>query len=304
MADQQQRFCHDEKLVRRFGLKVSSVMLKSCDDGVLTLTMNTPEKLNAWTGPMMLTLRDEFKRAAKDANTQVLILTGSGSYYCAGVSLADTIRPMMPRSLHRMIVQNNQALFDVFLDFPKPIIIACNGPAIGASVTSASLCDAIIAADSATFSTPFAQLCIPPEGCSSVHFARMLGEANAEAMLGEKGWKPTAMEAKNIGLVRQVVPADELMDTARKLALQWVAEGRKRTIPADGDRDELKEVNARESVALADAFLSTGFMRAQEAHLKKKAAAEENGKKKQAKLKQAKFFSVLATTRPVWSLLL
>merc|ERR1712106_749638 len=114
------------------------------------------------------------------------------------------------------------AVFDSFLDVPKPIIIAANGPAIGACVTSASLCDAIVASEKATFLVPFARLSIPPEGCSSVHFERMLGKEAARKML-EEGWKPSAAEAKEIGLVR-----------AQELAEQWVAAGKVKQIPAGG----------------------------------------------------------------------
>lgn len=70
-----------------------------------------------------------------------------------------------PQKLHDFIVRNNAAIFDAFLDFPKPLIVAANGPAIGACVTSATLCDAIIASEKATFSTPFAKLGIVPEVC-------------------------------------------------------------------------------------------------------------------------------------------
>lgn len=96
--------------------------------------------------------------------------------------------------------------------FPqKPIIVAANGPAVGGVVTSASLCDAIIASDTATFSTPFSALGLVPEGCSSVHFERIMGgRKNAQRMLGPEGWKPTAEEAKEVGLVSEVVPHDQV----------------------------------------------------------------------------------------------
>ena len=69
-----------------------------------------------------------------------------------------TIQPMHPQKLHDFICKNNAAIFDAFIDFPKPLMVAANGPAIGACVTSATLCDAIIASEKATFSTPFAKL--------------------------------------------------------------------------------------------------------------------------------------------------
>ena len=234
-------------------------MLSSTKNNVTTLTMNDPKKLNGWTGPMMLTLRDRFVQHAQDPDTKVLILTGADPYYCAGVNLSATIQPMHPRKLHEMIRTSNQAVFDSFLDFPKPIIVAANGPAIGACVTSASLCDAIVASEKATFVVPFARLSIPPEGCSSVHFQRMLGPQAAGKMLNE-GWKPSAAEALEIGLVKEVVEHENLLARAQELGEKWAREGKKKEIPAGGTVEEYKAVNARESLELADAFLSYNFL--------------------------------------------
>ena len=122
--------------------------------------MNDPKKLNGWTGPMMLTLRERFQQHATDPETKVLILTGADPYYCAGVNLSAAIQPMHPRKLHGLIRTNNQAVFEAFLDFPKPIIIAANGPAIGACVTSASLCDAIVASEKVRTPAPTLALAV------------------------------------------------------------------------------------------------------------------------------------------------
>ena len=106
---------------------------------------------------------------------------------------------------------------------------------------------------------PFARLHIPPEGCSSVHFERMMGAEAANKMLKD-GWKPTAAEAKEIGLVKEVVSHEELLSRAQSLGEQWAKEGRKKTIPAGGSVEEYKKVNAKESLDLADAFLSYNFL--------------------------------------------
>merc|ERR1712062_325431 len=241
-------------VLNKMGKIDPKLVLSSTKNNVTTLTMNDPKKLNGWTGPMMLTLKDRFEYHAKDPETKVLILTGADPYYCAGVNLSATIQPMHPKKLHTMIRTSNQAVFDSFLDFPKPILVAANGPAIGACVTSASTCDAILASEKATFLVPFARLSIPPEGCSSVHFERMLGQKAASRMLKE-GWKPTAVEAAMIGLVREVVDHENLLARAQELGEQWVAEGKKKEIPAGGTVEEYKAVNARESLELADAFL-------------------------------------------------
>jgi enoyl-CoA hydratase/carnithine racemase len=252
--------------------------------------MNTPERLNGWTMEMMDALKEGFRVAARDDETRVLVLTGADPYYCAGVNLAATLRLGHPRKLHTMIVEQNQALFDAFLDFPKPLLVAVNGPAIGASVTSATLCDGIIASEKATFSTPFAALGITPEGCSSVHFAHILGLANAERMLGEEGWKPTAEEALEAGLVQWVAPHDKLEEESRRIAQEWIASGATRSFRGGSKRDELKTVNASESVALADAFLSTPFLKAQFKFLW--------SKKKRG---PAVMFLTMLITRPLWS---
>ena len=185
---------------------MSDLMLQSDRNGVRTLTMNNPKRLNGWTQPMMAALKSALKAADADDSVKALILTGTDPYYCAGVNLGGTIQLAHPRKLHAMIVEHNQALFEAFLKIGKPILIAANGPGIGACVTSATLCDGIIASEKATFSTPFSALGVAEEGCSSVHFERIMGAANARRMLGPEGWKPTGAEALEIGLVQWCVP--------------------------------------------------------------------------------------------------
>jgi len=268
-------------------------ILTQKSDGVTTLTMNRPARLNGWTLEMMDALRQALDAAAGDVDTRVVILTGADPYYCAGVNLASTLRPAHPRRMRALIIQHNQALFDMFLDFPKPLLVAVNGPAIGASVTSATLCDGIIASERATFSTPFAALGIPPEGCSSVQFARIMDTANAARMLGEEGWKPTAREALEAGLVEWTAPHEKLAHTARGIALQWIAEGANRHFRGGSTRAELKAVNASESIALADAFLGAAFIRGQFRFLSRK-----------RKWGPAAMFLGMLVTRPLWSRLL
>jgi peroxisomal 3,2-trans-enoyl-CoA isomerase len=262
-------------------------------EGVTTLTMNTPARLNGWTQEMMAALWAGMSDAAQDDETRVLVLTGVDPYFCAGVNLAGAFKLGHPRKMHETIVQNNEALFNRFLDFPKPMLIAVNGPAIGASVTSATLCDGIIASKKATFSTPFARLGVTPEGCSSVHFARLMGEENARRMLGPEGWRPNAEEALEAGLVQWVVPHDQLGDEADRIAREWINSGAQRSFRGGSERDELKAVNARESVELADAFLGAAFLKAQFKFLKSK-----------KKWGPAAMFLAMLVLRPIWARLL
>lgn len=263
------------------------------DDGVTTLTMNHPARLNGWTVELIEALEAGLTRASQDDATRALILTGAGRYYSAGVNLGGSLKLEHPKRLHAFIVEKNKALFQMFIDFPKPILAAVNGPAIGAPVTSATLCDGIIASEGATFSTPFARLGVTPEGCSSVVFPRLLGEDNARRMLEAEGWQPTAAEAKEIGLVQWVAPHDELLAEATKIARGWIAEGRRRTYPLGMSRDELSEINARESIDLAYAFLSPPFLMGQAKFLWSK-----------KKRPLALMFLSLRAAHPAWSRLL
>lgn len=271
----------------------NELVLWETRDHVTTLTMNNPRKLNGWTEPMLLALRAAMKRAADDPETSALILTGTDPYYCAGVNLSAVVSPDHPAKLHAFIAEQNEALFEGFLGFPKPILVAANGPAIGASVTSASLCDAIVASENATFSTPFAKLGVTPEGCSSVLFPKLLEGDSAQRMLGEEGWKPTGTEAVEIGLADRVVPHEELIDAAHAMAVQWVEEGRERTFKAGMTLDELRQINARESHELGYAFLGADFLRGQFDFLWSK-----------GKRGPAMVFKTLLLTRPLWSKLL
>ena len=268
----------------------TSPILTQKREGVTTLMMNTPARLNGWTQQMMDALKEGMSAAAVDDETRVLVLTGADPYFCAGVNLAGAFSLGHPRKMHAMIVENNEALFNLFLDFPKPMLIAVNGPAIGASVTSATLCDGIIASEKATFSTPFAALGVTPEGCSSVHFARLMGEKNAERMLGREGWRPSAEEALDAGLIQWVVPHDQLADEADRIAREWIKEGAQRSFRGGSERDELKAVNTRESIELANAFLGAPFIKAQYKFLSSK-----------KKWGPAAMFLAMLITRPVWS---
>lgn len=164
--------------------------------------------------------------------------------------------------------------------------MAVNGHAIGASVTSATLCDGIIASSNASFSTPFQRLGIPPEGCSSVHFARVMNPDIAKRMLHEN-LKLNAFEAKSAGFVVEVYPPEQLSDAAQSLAESWIATEKRRVVSSD-----LKEVNAQESRNLATAFLSPPFLWAQYSFLLTK-----------KRYQPAAVFAILAATHPLWRML-
>lgn len=271
----------------------SDLVLVAIKNHVATLTMNHPRRLNGWTAAMQAALGTAFDAAAADEEVAALILTGTGRYYSAGADLSGSFRLGHPRALREQIVAGNYELFDRFIRFPKPILIAVNGTALGAPVTSAVLADAIIASERASFSTPFDRLGVPPEGCSSVLFPRLFGEDVAARLFGPEAFQPDAAQALEIGIIQEVVPHDELMERAQRRAEAWVAEGRPRIYRGEATREELENINARESQEVADAFLSAPFLMNQYRFLR--------SKKKTA---PALTFFALALTRPLWARLL
>lgn len=262
-------------------------------DNITILTMNQPRRLNGWTAAMLMALRDTLTKVNEQKQTHAIVLTGTGKYYSAGVNLSGTMRITHPKTLHETIRKSNQELFDTFLNLDKPIIVAVNGHAIGAPVTSATLCDAIIAADNATFSTPFSRLGITPEGCSSIHFARLMNEENAQRMLGSEGWKPTAVEAQKVGLIDRVTAPEHLLEEAIKMAKEQLNVSPARTFRGGSTKEELKAVNAKESIHLANAFLSPAFLKGQMQFLWSR-----------KKRFPALIFASLWLTSPIWRLML
>jgi enoyl-CoA hydratase/carnithine racemase len=150
-----------------------------------------------------------------------------------------------------------------------------------------------MASENATLLLPFAALGVPPEGCSSVHLARLMGEEKAQKMLGKEGWKPTANEAHEAGLVQWLVSEENLQDEAQKIAKSWVDNNEPRQFMGGSEKDELIEVNKRESLELANAFLAAKFLHGQAKFLWKK-----------GKYVPAMLFYTLLALRPIWGLTL
>ncbi len=191
------------------------------EDGILTLTLNRPEKLNAFTGEMLTEMIDAFDRADADDDVRAIIVTGAGRGFCAGADLsggsdtfnsdaredrADGVQPDGGGKLTLRIYELN-----------KPIIAAINGPAVGVGITMTLAMDIRIAADIAKFGFVFARRGIVPEACSSYFLPRVVGISQALEWCFS-GRVFTADEALRGGLLRSLHPKDELLEAARGIA--------------------------------------------------------------------------------------
>jgi enoyl-CoA hydratase/carnithine racemase len=196
-------------------------ILYSVEDGILTLTLNRPERLNAFNTAMHLEMMDAFDRADADDNVRVIIVTGAGRAFCAGADLAaggDTFnadgRDDRASGVH---ADGGGVLTLRIHELKKPIIAAVNGPAVGVGVTMTLAMDIRLAADVAKFGFVFARRGIVPEACSSYFLPRIVGVSQALEWCYSGRVFP-AQEALAGGLVRSLHSKDELLDAARAIA--------------------------------------------------------------------------------------
>jgi len=191
-------------------------------DRILTITLNRPERLNAWTPMMGRELIEAFDQADADDQVRVVIVTGAGRAYCAGADLAgggDTFNRGEESDgdfTHRD--GGGQFTLRVF-DSTKPVIAAINGPAVGVGATMTLPMDIRLAADGARVGFVFARRGIVPEACSSWFLPRIVGISRAMEWVST-GRVFSAQEALEAGLVRSVHSPDELLDAARELAAE------------------------------------------------------------------------------------
>ena len=195
---------------RRF---VSTLKIDKSKKGLVTVTLNRPNKKNAFNVKMYLELQEALNAAGKDDSCRVLLLTGEGDFYSSGNDLSNFSRLMHPLKLAADSRELLRKFVESFILFPKPLVCAVNGPAIGIAVTTLGLCDRVFASSNASFRTPFADLAQAPEGCSSYLFPLIMGEKLANEVLWE-GKKLSATEALSSGLVHNVQNPESLLPAA------------------------------------------------------------------------------------------
>ena len=189
-------------------------------DHVLTITLNRPDRLNAWTQTMAQELIEAFDRSDADDEVRAVIVTGAGRGFCAGADLAGGSQTFdwRARGASDAVPRDNGGQFTLrVFDSKKPVIAAVNGPAVGVGVTMTLPMDVRLAAEDARFGFVFARRGIVPEACSSWFLPRVIGISRAMEWVAT-GRVFSAQEALEGGLVRSLHPGEELLDAARALA--------------------------------------------------------------------------------------
>lgn len=248
----------------------------STENGICTVRLNRPKKLNAITTVMYDGIRDALNNTAQDDSVRLVYLTGTGNYFSSGNDLSNftQIPPGGPKQMAADGRVRCQAFVDAFIKYPKPIICGVNGPAFGIMATILGLADLVYASDAATFQTPFSSLGQSPEGCSSYTFPKMMGNARANEVL-LAGRKLTAQEAFDRGLLTDVIPSSEFQITvAEKVkhlsSLPPMSVQYSRALNRDRELETLLRVNAEECLRLEERWLSVECMNAITKFLAKK----------------------------------
>ncbi len=209
-------------------------IITEVSDGILTLTLNRPDKLNAFTGTMMTEMIDAFQKADKDDSVRAIIVTGAGRAFCAGADLSAgantfdatkrTDRPERNAGPADTVDWSDERVRDgggrltlAIYECLKPVIAAVNGPAVGIGVTMQLAMDMRLASEAARFGFVFSRRGIVPEAASSWFLPRIVGISQALAWC-YSGKVFDAQEALRGGLVSEVLKPEELLPRARAIA--------------------------------------------------------------------------------------
>ncbi|MDX6697365.1 MAG: hypothetical protein QOE65_762 [Solirubrobacteraceae bacterium] len=190
------------------------------EDGILTITLDRPDRLNAWTPRMCAELLEAYDRADADDEVRAIVMTGAGRAYCAGADLAGGGETFDWRERQEAdeTPRDNGGQFTLrVFESTKPVIAAINGPAVGVGITMTRPMDVRLASEDARMGFVFARRGIVPEACSSWFLPRAVGISRAMEWVAT-GRVFDAREALDGGLVRSLHPAGELLGAARELA--------------------------------------------------------------------------------------
>jgi len=185
------------------------------EEGILSITLNRPEKLNTMTLEMKTSITQAIKEAEQDKEVRVTVITGAGRAFCAGVDLG-VFEDITPISL----LEDQQIIKEMILSIvntSKPVIAAVNGAAVGIGYSLVLACDIIIASEKARFGGVWVLRGLHPDGGASYLLARRLGIGKACELL-LTGEIIDAFKAEKIGLANRVVPPDKLEVAAREMA--------------------------------------------------------------------------------------
>lgn len=197
-------------------------ILYHLEEGVLTISLNRPDVMNAYNHQMGDELYAALKRAETDDEVRVIVLTGTGRAFCSGQDLNLGGEMVNMNNLTNDVRERYNPLITLMQMMRKPIVASINGAAAGAGASFAMACDLRIASDKAKFTIAFCKIGLVPDSGASYFLPRLVGMSKAME-LALTGDVIDAAEAERIGLVNRVVPSDRLEEEARTFAKKLAA---------------------------------------------------------------------------------
>ncbi|NBL65444.1 enoyl-CoA hydratase [Flavobacterium sp. NST-5] len=189
------------------------------ENGIATLTINRPEKLNALNKATIAELHNAFETLEQQAEIRAIILTGSGEKaFVAGADISEFASFSVAEG-EMLAAQGQEQLFDFVENLKKPVIAAVNGFALGGGLELAMACHFRIASDNAKMGLPEVSLGVIPGYGGTQRLPQLIGKGKAMELIMTAGML-TAEEAKTCGLVNYVVPQSELLDLAKNIAVK------------------------------------------------------------------------------------
>lgn len=187
--------------------------------GIATITLNRPEKLNAFVGHMRRDLADALERAGRDHNVRVIIVTGAGRGFCAGADVAYMAELMERQDVEEFtrLLGAGRRVLTAIRQMQKPVIASINGAAYGAGFNLALACDLRLASESAMFSQSFVKVGLHPDW-GGTYFLPRIVPSNLACEMFFLGDAIDAEKALQLGIVNRVVPEAELAEETLKLA--------------------------------------------------------------------------------------
>lgn len=194
-----------------------SSILFHIENGIATITLNRPDKLNSFNREMALLLQDKLDECASLKEIRCVYLTGAGKGFCAGQDLAEVVDPNGP-GMQKILSEHYNPIITRLRNLPKPVVAAVNGVAAGAGANIALACDMVVAAESISFIQAFSKIGLIPDSGGTFHLPRLIGFQKASALM-MMGDKISAQEALQMGMLYKVFSDETFADESRKIAL-------------------------------------------------------------------------------------
>ena len=233
------------------------MLLAEDRDRVRLLTFNRPDRANAFNEELYHAAADALRAAATDDDVAAVVFTGAGKAFCAGTDLLEMAETVDAGVGGEAVSRNGfPAFVDQLQEFPKPLLAAVNGAAVGLGFTMLAHCDIVFVSEHARLLAPFTNMGVAPEAASSYLLPRRMGRQRASVSLFTSDWI-SAADAVAAGLAVQQCPAESLVDDAMELATRIASKSlpslmATKRLLLDAEREGIARARTLENQAFAE----------------------------------------------------